>query len=54
MIALTCRINKIQMNLCIKQKQTQRTNLQLPSGRKIRGGMDWECGVDIYNYIQNR
>ena len=51
MILLTCRINKIQMNLSIKQKQNQRTNLQLPRGRKIRGGMDWEFRVSRYKQL---
>ena len=33
------------MNLSTKQKQTQRTDLCLPSGRVSKGGTEWEAGV---------
>ena len=36
-----------QMNLSMKQKQTQRqrTDLWQPRGRRSGGGMDWEFGI---------
>ena len=48
MISLTCAIsNMTQMNLSVKQKetQTQRIDLQLPKDRKDRVGIDWEFGI---------
>ena len=41
---------KIQMNLFIKQKQTQKMNLWLAGGR-VGGGIDWEFGIDMYTLL---
>ena len=40
---------KIQMNIFAEQKQTQtlKTNLHLPKGTDVGGGMDWGFGTGI-------
>ena len=34
-----------QINLFMKHKQTQRTDLWLPRGNEVGGGMDWEFRI---------
>ena len=41
-----------QMNLSTKQKLTQRTDGQLPRGRGVGGGEDWEFGIPDVNYYK--
>jgi hypothetical protein len=47
----------IQMNLCIKQKQTQRHRRQTYSysnGRGKRGGINQDYGIKRYNKIDKQ
>ena len=62
MISLICGIyNMTQMNLSTKQKQSHRLREQIYGyqGEGLRGGIDWEFGIDMYTllylkYITNR
>ena len=43
----------IQMNLFTKQKQTHRVREQTYSYQegRVRGGIDWEFGIDMYTLL---
>ena len=55
MVSLMCRIlkNMIQMNLYIKQKDTQtlEDEFMVTRGKGGGGGTNWEFGIDMYTLL---